>query len=211
MIGWGLFRIFVLGNPLRAESAGFQMHAEHGQIVGFALVFLVARSFSSGCAALTGVEAISNGVPAFQKAQVAQRRNDPADAGRHRGDPADGHHRVGREDRGPARRRSRNTTDRCPAELLPEDAGRAAGRDRVRQLSHRVSADRHGDRADPGAGGQHRVQRVPGAGIGPGAAQLPAAPIAHPRRPVGVLQRNPVPVGGGSRWRSSRSAPRSPR
>ena len=31
------------------------------------LAFLVARSFSSGCAALTGVEAISNGVPAFQK------------------------------------------------------------------------------------------------------------------------------------------------
>ncbi len=67
MISWGLFRIFVLGNPLRAESAGFQMHAAHGQVVGFALAFLVARSFSSGCAALTGVEAISNGVPAFQK------------------------------------------------------------------------------------------------------------------------------------------------
>lgn len=67
MIGWGFFRIFVLGNPLRAESAGFQMHSEHGKILGFALVFLVARSFSSGCAALTGVEAISNGVPAFQK------------------------------------------------------------------------------------------------------------------------------------------------
>jgi amino acid transporter len=67
MIGWGLFRIFVLGNPLRAESAGFEMHAAHGEVVGFALVFLVARSFSSGCAALTGVEAISNGVPAFQK------------------------------------------------------------------------------------------------------------------------------------------------
>ncbi|MGB9303217.1 MAG: APC family permease [Mycobacterium sp.] len=67
MIGWGLFRIFVLGNPLRAESAGFQMHAAHGQVIGFALAFLVARSFSSGCAALTGVEAISNGVPAFEK------------------------------------------------------------------------------------------------------------------------------------------------
>jgi amino acid transporter len=67
MIGWGLFRIFVLGNPLRAESAGFQMHAAHGPVVGFALAFLVARSFSSGCAALTGVEAISNGVPAFEK------------------------------------------------------------------------------------------------------------------------------------------------
>ena len=67
MLGWGLFRIYVLGEPLRAESAGFVMHAERSQIAGFALVFLVARSFSSGCAALTGVEAISNGVPAFRK------------------------------------------------------------------------------------------------------------------------------------------------
>jgi hypothetical protein len=32
-----------------------------------ALVFLLARGFSSGSAALTGVEAISNGVPAFKK------------------------------------------------------------------------------------------------------------------------------------------------
>jgi amino acid transporter len=67
MLGWGLFQIFVLGTPLRAESAGFEMHSEHGDILGFALVFLVARAFSSGSAALTGVEAISNGVPAFRK------------------------------------------------------------------------------------------------------------------------------------------------
>jgi amino acid transporter len=67
MLGWGFIQIFVLRNPLRAESAGFHMHSEHGQIVGFALVFLMARAFSSGCAALTGVEAISNGVPAFEK------------------------------------------------------------------------------------------------------------------------------------------------
>src|ERR1700733_14499779 len=67
MLGWGLFRIYVLGDPIRAESAGFVMHAERSSIAGFAFVFLVARSFSSGCAALTGVEAISNGVPAFRK------------------------------------------------------------------------------------------------------------------------------------------------
>ena len=67
MLGWGLFRIYVFGEPLRAESAGFVMRAERSQIAGFAMVFLVARSFSSGCAALTGVEAISNGVPAFRK------------------------------------------------------------------------------------------------------------------------------------------------
>jgi amino acid transporter len=38
-----------------------------GHIAGLALIFLLARAFSSGCAALTGVEAISNGVPAFRK------------------------------------------------------------------------------------------------------------------------------------------------
>jgi amino acid transporter len=67
MLGWGLFQIYVLGTPLRAESASFQVHSEHGAVLGFAMVFLVARAFSSGCAALTGVEAISNGVPAFRK------------------------------------------------------------------------------------------------------------------------------------------------
>ena len=34
---------------------------------GSLLVFLLLRAFSSGCTALTGVEAISNGVPAFRK------------------------------------------------------------------------------------------------------------------------------------------------
>ena len=67
MLSWGFVQIHVLGRPLQAESAGFDLHAEHGDITGLALVFLVARAFSSGCAALTGVEAISNGVPAFRK------------------------------------------------------------------------------------------------------------------------------------------------
>jgi amino acid transporter len=67
MLGWGFFQIYVLGIPLQAESAQFELHSEHGDIMGFAMVFLVARAFSSGCAALTGVEAISNGVPAFRK------------------------------------------------------------------------------------------------------------------------------------------------
>jgi amino acid transporter len=67
MIGWGLFQIFVLGDHLQAETAGFTVKSEHGDVLGFAMIFLVARAFSSGCAALTGVEAISNGVPAFKK------------------------------------------------------------------------------------------------------------------------------------------------
>src|SRR5207302_1305685 len=35
-------------------------------LAGIAGVFLVARAFASGCTALTGVEAISDGVPAFK-------------------------------------------------------------------------------------------------------------------------------------------------
>ena len=38
-----------------------------GDISQAAMIFLLMRAFSSGCAALTGVEAISNGVPAFRK------------------------------------------------------------------------------------------------------------------------------------------------
>ncbi|GFG69143.1 DNA-binding protein [Mycolicibacter senuensis] len=67
MLGWGLFQIFVLGHQLQADSAAFKIDSTQGELVGLALVFLVAKSFSSGCAALTGVEAISNGVPAFRK------------------------------------------------------------------------------------------------------------------------------------------------
>ncbi|PSS45314.1 MULTISPECIES: APC family permease [Arthrobacter] len=53
-----------------AESAGFEIvpesHFDQG-LVGLAGAFLLLRAFSSGAAALTGVEAISNGVPNFQK------------------------------------------------------------------------------------------------------------------------------------------------
>jgi amino acid transporter len=65
MITWGLVRLG-LGHQLRAESAGYQIPAAH-QYTGLLLVFLLLRAFSSGCTALTGVEAISNGVPAFRK------------------------------------------------------------------------------------------------------------------------------------------------
>ncbi|WP_030677686.1 APC family permease [Streptomyces rimosus] len=67
MIIWGLVRGLVMGDTMKAPTADFTIHAEQGGLAGFALVFLLLRAFSSGCAALTGVEAISNGVPAFRK------------------------------------------------------------------------------------------------------------------------------------------------
>ncbi|GHJ31918.1 MULTISPECIES: APC family permease [Streptomyces] len=67
MILWGAYRGLVLGDHMKAPTAGYQVHAEQGGLAGFALIFLLLRAFSDGCAALTGVEAISNGVPAFRK------------------------------------------------------------------------------------------------------------------------------------------------
>ncbi|MBE3015158.1 APC family permease [Microbispora sp. NEAU-D428] len=67
MVVWGMFRLIVLGDDLRAPTADYRIIGEQADLAGFAMAFLVLRAFSSGCAALTGVEAISNGVPAFRK------------------------------------------------------------------------------------------------------------------------------------------------
>ncbi|WP_407650646.1 APC family permease [Antiquaquibacter oligotrophicus] len=72
MIVVGLVRT-ALGDPPIAESSELVVQAESlGQA---AFILLLLRAFASGCAALTGVEAISNGVPAFRrpKIQNAQR------------------------------------------------------------------------------------------------------------------------------------------
>jgi amino acid transporter len=68
MAAVGFFRHWT-GTLPPAESAGYELVADpqHAAMSGLAMAFLMLRAFSSGCAALTGVEAISNGVPAFQK------------------------------------------------------------------------------------------------------------------------------------------------
>ena len=71
IVGMGVVGVFqaVSGTLGQAESAQYELIPEpgHEEMVGIATAFLLLRAFSSGCAALTGVEAISNGVPAFQK------------------------------------------------------------------------------------------------------------------------------------------------
>lgn len=75
MLAWGAFRALVLDDTMRAPTAGFTVRPEHQGLAGFALVFLLLRAFSSGCAALTGVEAISNGVPAFRRPKSRNAAN----------------------------------------------------------------------------------------------------------------------------------------
>ncbi|AJE81763.1 hypothetical protein SLNWT_1387 [Streptomyces albus] len=67
MIVWGAVKGILMDETLRAPTSVYEIKPEHQGLAGFALVFLLLRAFSSGCAALTGVEAISNGVPAFRK------------------------------------------------------------------------------------------------------------------------------------------------
>ncbi|WP_425339205.1 APC family permease [Microterricola viridarii] len=67
MIVVGLVRT-MFGDAPVAESAGYAVQAE--QLTQAAVILLLLRSFASGCSALTGVEAISNGVPAFRAPKV---------------------------------------------------------------------------------------------------------------------------------------------
>lgn len=67
MIGTGLIRM-LLGDAPVAASAAYTVQAE--SLSQAALVLLILRAFSSGCSALTGVEAVSNGVPAFREPKV---------------------------------------------------------------------------------------------------------------------------------------------
>lgn len=69
MCAYGLIQLLLGDLPL-AESSQLKIEPAEGwdgPLTQVAMVFLLARAFSSGCAALTGVEAISNGVPAFKR------------------------------------------------------------------------------------------------------------------------------------------------
>jgi amino acid transporter len=65
MLAYGAVRM-VGGDTPQAESAQFGIRADH-HVGGLLLVAVALRAFASGCTALTGVEAVSNGVPNFKR------------------------------------------------------------------------------------------------------------------------------------------------
>ena len=67
MFAWAAVRL-AAGHDITAVSSGY--HVVPGALEktgGLLTVLLVLRAFANGCTALTGVEAISNGVPAFRR------------------------------------------------------------------------------------------------------------------------------------------------
>ena len=73
MMGTGLYKVFVLGQTLVTTSSGYEVHAAAEFLdnpAQVAVVLLLLRAFASGCSALTGIEAIANGVPAFRVPKI---------------------------------------------------------------------------------------------------------------------------------------------
>ena len=64
MIGFGFFHYFTVGGA--APLPGDELKLAEGYRIQPLSLFLILGAFSNGCAALTGIEAISNGVPAFK-------------------------------------------------------------------------------------------------------------------------------------------------
>jgi amino acid transporter len=68
LVVWGLFRTFTGDlQPLPVNHAQLAHFTGGGAVLGGVTFFLLMRAFSSGAVALSGVEAISNGVQAFRK------------------------------------------------------------------------------------------------------------------------------------------------
>ena len=67
-IGWGLFHHFRTGAVVAPATEDLKL--AEGYAPQSLSLFLLLGAFSNGCTALTGVEAISNGVPAFKKPEA---------------------------------------------------------------------------------------------------------------------------------------------
>ncbi len=67
----GFARFYMTGETMPTPEAVYYDQSvgtfEHGALTGGALTWLLMRAFAAGCTALTGVEAISNGIPAFKR------------------------------------------------------------------------------------------------------------------------------------------------
>ena len=71
----GIYKAAVAGGHPVPVVASSQSHAVATHVGGLAGLWLISRAFASGCTAMTGVEAVSNGVPLFKEPRVtlAQR------------------------------------------------------------------------------------------------------------------------------------------
>lgn len=66
-VGFGVYRVYAAGGHPVARA---EMPHSLPATIGYLSVWLALKSFSNGCAAMTGVEAVSNGVMAFREPRI---------------------------------------------------------------------------------------------------------------------------------------------
>ena len=190
MLGAGLVDL-LLGDTPQAESAAFTVTPQH-QVSGLLVVAVALRAFASGCTALTGVEAVSNGVPNFKPPKSRNAATTLAVMGgltvaMFVGITAfaliTGVHVAA-----------------DPAQLVGAPSGYeqrtviaqvAGGHLRLPLAGFFRDPGVH--RRDPGSGREHRLQRVPDSGFDPRRGRIPAPTVLSPRRPARVQQRHRHP------------------
>lgn len=69
MIGYGLYSYYTFGGVAPVPGPE-EIKTAEGYTLQPLTLFLILGAFSNGCTALTGIEAISNGVPAFKKPEA---------------------------------------------------------------------------------------------------------------------------------------------
>lgn len=69
LIGSGLYQAFTQGGPLIPAESMVKQEFD------WMILVLILRAFSNGCSSMTGVEAISNGVPMFKEPEVKNAIN----------------------------------------------------------------------------------------------------------------------------------------
>ncbi len=182
----GIWRVVSGGVPTAASA---EVTAATAQPL---TLFLLLRAFSNGCTAMTGVEAVSNGVPAFQP---PESRNAAATM---------------------LMMAALSVTMFVGITLLahayhiiPNDQETV-----VSQLARGVFGERGvlvlrgpgRDHADPGAGREHGLRRFSSARVDPGARSPSAASVHEPGRPAGFFERyrRPERAGGDAAGRVRR-------
>ena len=156
-------------------------HNSHISLITFGMIFVLLRAFANGGSSLTGIEAVSNAVSAFQPPEGRNARRVLVIEGTILGSLVAGISWMAHLTHA-APYMSGVPTVICPGS---EDHLRA------RHHRHRPVRPRPGgDRADPVYRRQHQLQRVPVPGQLRRRGRLPAPLADQARPPPGLLQRH---------------------
>ena len=180
LIGIGLFRYFTGSiEALPPNTEELNELTDNGLLLTGITAMAFLRAFSSGAVALTGIEAISNGVPAFKKPESRNAATTLIVMGVI----------LGSFFLGLSVLANLLKPTVSENETLLSIMGSAVFGDGTRALLR--AAVRHVRHPDPRR--QHRVRRLPTRQLDPGQRRLPAPPARQPRRPARVLQRHHRP------------------